>query len=94
MAGAGGTAESWSPQDVADYIRGLTGDFGDKAGEYAENMAKEDINGKAFLNLTADELKELGLSMGHRKLLLQRAALLNNLGASGDRAVCEDRAQE
>jgi hypothetical protein len=58
----------WSEQDVATYVSRLE-EFGARAIEYATAMSAEHIDGKAFVLLTDDELKELGFSMGHRKNL-------------------------
>jgi hypothetical protein len=49
--------EVWSPKEVAEYVSGLTEDFGERAAVYAESMTREDINGKAFVVLTGDDLK-------------------------------------
>ncbi len=67
----GSVVTEWSEHDVSTYVSGLE-EFGARAIEYAAAMSVEHIDGKAFVVLTADELKELGFSMGHRKNLLAR----------------------
>ena len=39
-------------------------------------MLSEDISGRVLLELSQEDLKELGLSLGHRKLLVSRLAAL------------------
>jgi hypothetical protein len=82
----GSVVTEWSEQDVATYVSGLE-EFGAHAIEYAAKMSAEHIDGKAFVLLTAEELKELGFSMGHRKNLLAhieqlRAPAAASAGAS------------
>jgi hypothetical protein len=71
-----GTVEKWSPVQVGEFVRGLTADFGDKAGVYAETVMQEDVNGRVLLTLNDAGMKDLGLSLGHRNLLAQRIASL------------------
>ena len=71
LPSVGSVVAKWSEHDVATYVRGLE-EFGARAIDYAEAMSAEHIDGKAFVLLTAEELKELGFSMGHRKNLLAR----------------------
>ena len=70
----------WSIQDVATYVSGMVEEFGERASRYAEEFAKEDISGKEFVHLRQDELKDLGLSMGHRKKLLSKIEMLRAQG--------------
>ena len=72
---------TWSLQDVAEYVQGLQ-DFGERAGEYAEMMVREEINGQTFSELNDYDLKEMKLPIGHRKLLLSRIALLKRSALS------------
>lgn len=60
----------WTSEDVAKYVSGLTEHFGQKACLYGAAMFKEDIDGKALLDLKSEELRELGFSLGHRKYFL------------------------
>ena len=56
---------------MANYVGGLTEDLGERASEYSGGLKREEINGKAFVELSNDDLKELGVDkMGHRKVLL------------------------
>jgi hypothetical protein len=49
--------EVWSVKQVADHVRGLTEPFGERAAAYSQSMTKEDINGKALVELNSDDLK-------------------------------------
>ncbi len=64
------SAESWSIEQVGQFLGGLRSVFGDKTDSYVKAFAREDIDGKTLLALTKDELQELGLSLGHRKMIL------------------------
>ena len=80
------SARNWSSQNVAEYLQGLEEDFGERASEYSNVMMSEDINGKTLLELNDSDLRELKFTMGHRKLLLSRIALLEdeaNFGGQG-----------
>ena len=68
------TVEEWSPEQVGEFVGGLTADFGVKAGLYAEKMVQEDVNGRVLLTLNDVGMKGLGVSLGHRRLLAQRIA--------------------
>ena len=68
---------TWSPDVVAQYVRGLQLDFGVHADEYADRIVKERVAGAAFAECNSADLKELGVSLfGHRKLLLLKIRLL------------------
>jgi GTP-binding protein EngB required for normal cell division len=71
-----GSVEEWSLVQVGEFVSSLTADFGAKAGVYAEAMVREDVNGRVLLALDDAGMKDLGLSLGHRKLLAQRIARL------------------
>ena len=62
--------EDWSTHNVSECVRGLTDDFGGKAEEYAEVMKSEHVSGKVLLVLKEEDLRDLGFSLGHRKLLI------------------------
>jgi hypothetical protein len=64
------SAESWSIEQVGQFLLGLRTVLGDKTDSYVKAFAREDIDGKTLIALTKDELQELGLSLGHRKLML------------------------
>jgi len=89
----GSVVTRWSDRDVATYVSRLE-EFGARAIEYAAAMSREHIDGKAFVLLTADELKELGFSMGHRKNLLSRIEQLHAPAAAETslRLSCKPRA--
>ena len=70
----------WTSRDVARYVGGLKALFGLRANEYANAMVVEDIDGPMLCDLKETELKELGLTMGHRKKLLARIADLRSAG--------------
>ena len=67
---------SWSPHNVSQYVGGLTHEFGAHAAEYAQIFEAEKVNGLAFVNLNNSDLKDLGLSLGHRKVLLHKISTL------------------
>jgi len=48
---------------------------------YAEKMLIEDVDGHVLLDLTLDDLKDLGLSLGHRKKFLEHIQLLKHAQA-------------
>ncbi len=64
--------KQWTPAEVANFVRGLTSDFGEKANVYAETLFKEDIDSDVLANFSPGNLKELGLSLGHGFKLLHR----------------------
>ncbi len=49
--------------DIAQWLEGLG------LGQYAQAFAENDIKLKNLPRLTEDDLKELGLSIGHRRTL-------------------------
>ena len=51
-------------------------------GQYADAFARADINFEIIRDLSESDLRELGVSMGHRKLLLKAIADLATRGAS------------
>lgn len=90
--GAPRPPETWTPQEVAENVRRMGDDFGERAGEYADIIAREDISGKAFMVLNGDDLKELGFSMGHRKLLIAHIATLKDTASAAELIDREGRA--
>ena len=71
-----GAVSEWSTEDVSHYVRGLAAELGDRAHTYADAMAREDIDGVAFVSLSGDDLDKLGVSIGHRKRLMSNIARL------------------
>jgi len=47
--------------------------------QYAELFAANEIDGDVLPDLTDDELKELGIPLGHRKKLLKAIGELNDI---------------
>ena len=43
-------------------------------GKYAETFAANDIDRRALPHLTEEDLRELGVSLGHRKILMNAIA--------------------
>ena len=54
--------------DIAAWLEGLG------LGQYAEAFAAADMDGRALRHLTNDDLKELGVSLGHRRIILAAIA--------------------
>lgn len=52
-------------------------------GQYAETFATNDIDFDLIATLTDDDLKELGLTLGHRKRFAQTVARLDEIGPDG-----------
>uniref|UniRef100_A0A7S4JQT6 SAM domain-containing protein n=1 Tax=Guillardia theta TaxID=55529 RepID=A0A7S4JQT6_GUITH len=72
-------ASSWTTQGVLQFLESFRPTFGEKTDMYKESMAKEDIDGKALLQLQSEDLKELKFSLGHRKHLLEELDKLKRL---------------
>src|SRR5215471_10860377 len=51
-------------------------------GQYAQRFAENDIDFRVLPELTEQDLKELGVSLGHRRLLLRAIAELSSTGKS------------
>jgi len=62
--------KKWTTQDVTKFVQGLTGIFGDKALVYGKTMLQEDISGEVLVVLQEQDLKNLGFSLGHRKIFM------------------------
>jgi hypothetical protein len=63
-------------QQIVDWLEKLG------MSEYAKRFADNDIDFNVLPDLTDQDLRELGLSMGHRRRLLRAISELNNTGAS------------
>jgi hypothetical protein len=61
---------------IADWLEKLG------MSEYAQRFAENDIDLSVLPDLTDQDLRELGLSMGHRRRLLRAISELNNTSAS------------
>ena len=56
--------------EVVDWLKTLG------MSEYAERLAESDIDTSVLCELTDQDLKELGVSLGHRKMLRAIAELV------------------
>src|SRR5262249_27536692 len=63
-------------QQVADWLRKLG------LGQYAQRFAENDISFSVLTDLTDQDLKEIGVSLGHRRQLLREIANLNKTNAA------------
>jgi hypothetical protein len=63
-------------QQVADWLEKLG------LGQYAQRFAENDISFAVLPDLTDQDLKEIGVSLGHRRLLLREIANLNKTAAA------------
>ena len=75
-AAADECVREWSPRRVGSFVEGLAEEFGAKASLYAEAMRAQDVSGRVLVGLSEADLRELGLSLGHRKAMLDRLARL------------------
>ena len=64
-------------QQIADWLQKLG------LGQYAQRFAENDITFSILPDLTDQDLKEIGLSLGHRRQLLREIA---NLGKAASAA--------
>ena len=64
-------------QQIADWLQKLD------LGQYARRFAENDITFSILADLTDQDLKEIGVSLGHRRLLLREIA---NLGKTAGAA--------
>ena len=62
--------KGWTIEQVENFVQGLAHEFGEKTSVYADTLKREDIDGKVLLDLSEDDLKHLGFSLGHRRKLL------------------------
>ena len=75
-AAADACVSEWSPRRVGSFMEALAGEFGAKASAYAAAMRAEDVSGRVLVGLSEADLRELGLSLGHRKAFLDHLARL------------------
>src|SRR5271165_6350291 len=68
-------------QQIADWLQTLG------LGQYAQRFAENDISFGVLPDLTDQDLKELGVSLGHRRQLLRAIAGLNGDNGSPKPAV-------
>jgi class 3 adenylate cyclase len=62
-------------QQIADWLKTLG------MSEYAERFAESDIDTSVLRDLTDQDLKELGVSLGHRRKMLRAIASLKAIDA-------------
>src|SRR5580692_6380614 len=72
--------------EVVDWLKTLG------MSEYAERFAESDIDTSVLCELTDQDLKELGVSLGHRRKMLRAIAELVAVPPDTARA-CVDRAK-
>ena len=60
-------------QQVADWLQKLG------LGQYAQRFAENDVSFSVLPDLTDQDFKEIGVSLGHRRLLLRAIAELKNV---------------
>jgi hypothetical protein len=60
-------------QQIADWLQKLG------LGQYAQRFAENDITFSILADLTDQDLKEIGVSLGHRRQLLREIANLGRL---------------
>ena len=76
-------------QQIADWLRTLG------VSEYAERFAENDIDTSVLRDLTDQDLKELGVSLGHRRKMLRAIAELSCVApASPQLALTEPKPQD
>ncbi|XP_074658041.1 connector enhancer of kinase suppressor of ras 2-like isoform X2 [Tubulanus polymorphus] len=67
---------SWSPEQVAEWLRGLD----DVILPYVHFFLNHEVNGKQLLYFGADNLEALGINkLGHQEIILEALELLCNL---------------
>lgn len=69
----------WSPKQVVDWTRGLD----DCLQQYVHKFEREKINGEQLLQISHQDLEELGVTrIGHQELVLEAVDLLCALVSS------------
>jgi SAM domain (Sterile alpha motif) len=63
-------------QQVTDWLEKLG------LGQYAQRFAENDISFSVLSDLTDQDLKEIGVSLGHRRQLLREIANLDKTAAA------------
>jgi hypothetical protein len=63
-------------QQVADWLEKLG------LGQYAQRFAENDVSFSVLSDLTDEDLKEIGVSLGHRRQLLREIANLGKTTAT------------
>jgi|HubBroStandDraft_6_1064221.scaffolds.fasta_scaffold758077_2 hypothetical protein len=67
-------------QQVADWLEKLG------LGQYAQRFAENDISFSVLPDLTDQDLKDIGVSLGHRRQLLREIANLEKMAAASPSA--------
>jgi hypothetical protein len=68
-------------QQVTDWLEKLG------LGQYAQRFAENDISFSVLSDLTDQDLKEIGVSLGHRRQLLREIANLDKTAAASSSAL-------
>ena len=68
LADASGCPGRWAMQQVSDWLEKLG------LGQYAQRFAENDISFAVLPDLTDQDLKEIGVSLGHRRQLMRAIA--------------------
>src|SRR3984885_14053882 len=72
-------------QQIADWLKQLG------MSEYAERFAESDIDTSVLRDLTDQDLKELGVSLGHRRKMLRAIAELSRVAPPSPHPPLADR---
>ena len=76
-------------QQIADWLEKLG------MSEYAERFAESDIDTSVLRDLTDQDLKELGVSLGHRRKMLRAIAELSGIASTPPQpALAEPKPQD
>ena len=75
-------------QQIADWLEKLG------MSEYAQRFAENDIDISVLRDLTDQDLKEIGVSLGHRRKMLRAIAELAAAAPTCDRAVQRQRSAQ
>jgi class 3 adenylate cyclase len=67
-------------QQVADWLEKLG------LGQYAQRFAENDVSFSVLSDLTDQDLKDIGVSLGHRRLLLREIANIHKTAAASPSA--------
>jgi class 3 adenylate cyclase len=73
-------------QQITDWLEKLG------LGRYAQRFAENDISFSVLPDLTDQDLKEIGVSLGHRRLLLRAIAELGDAGKAVQRTTASAEA--
>ena len=69
-------------QQIADWLKNLG------MSEYAQRFAENDIDASVLPELTDEDLKDLGVSLGHRRKMLRAIRDLSGASVAVRHALC------